>query len=395
MSSNHSILEKSTQTIVGRSDSPLRITHVVLSLDVGGLERIVVDLAQVNRAHGHAPSVLCLERPGTLSAQLENLGIPVYCADRQPGLRLSTIDKVRSLLKHLRPDVIHTHQIGALLFTGPAARIEKVPVIVHTEHSNHIANQRSRQMRLRTRLLFRLAGSFAKRFFCVSNNIASEVKAYRVISSKKTIVVPNGIDTSKFDAPEESIFLRQELGIPDDVPVIGTVGRLIEVKRQDVLIRGFSRLGNHNPLPHLLLVGDGPESGALRKLADSLGIGNRVHFAGYQSRPEKYLHVMDVFALTSRLEGMPLAILEAWAAGLPVIASRVGGIPQMITHGVNGLMFGSGNEAELSDLIGRLLTCHHEAQRLAEAGRERVRSQFDLSVMADTYEQHYRDVLGR
>ena len=97
--------------------------------------------------------------------------------------------------------------------------------------------------------------------------------------------------------------------------MIGTVGRLNEVKSQDLLIRSFAQISNHDPKPHLLLVGDGPERHRLQQLAENLGIADRVHFAGYQSRPEQFLHVMDIFALTSRLEGMPLAILEAWAAG--------------------------------------------------------------------------------
>jgi glycosyltransferase involved in cell wall biosynthesis len=376
-----------------RVDAPLGVTHVVISLDAGGLERIVLGLVRFARARGHEPSVLCLERPGTLAAQVEAIGVPLLCAGKRPGLRYGTIEKIRELLRRLKPDVVHTHQMGALLYAGPAARREKVPVVVHTEHGNHIANQRAWSGVIRTRSLLYVAGSFAERFFCVSENIRDTVSAYRTVPKQKVGVVLNGIDTAAFDSAGDREWLRQQLGIPHHCPVIGTVGRLNEVKRQDLLIRGFANVANREPAPHLLLVGDGPELQALRQLAADLGLSDRVHFAGYQAQPEHYLHLMDIFTLTSRLEGMPLAILEAWAAGRPVIASRVGGVPAIITEGETGILFDSGDEAALTQAMSRLLANPNEGWRLGEAGRAYVRSQFDLQVMAESYERHYRELL--
>ncbi len=395
MSRDESVITESIPDRSNRSGSPLRVTHVVPNLDAGGLERIVVDLLRFARARGHDPSVICLERPGILADQVESLGIPLLCAHKQPGLRFGTVDRVRNLLIQLKPDVVHTHEIGALLYTGPAARRERVPVVVHTEHIDNVAKSRSLNRQIRNRLLWGLAGSFASRFFCVSADIADAVKAYRTVSHRKVSVVYNGIDTAVFASTGDGESMRLSLGIPRGVPVIGTVGRLNEVKSQDLLIRGFARIANHDPKPHLLLVGDGPELQPLRQMAAVLGLADRVHFAGYQARPEHFLHLMDVFALTSRLEGMPLAILEAWAAGCPVISSRVGGVPKMITQGLTGLLFDSGDEAALSEAMSRLLADPDEARRLGDAGREYVRSRFDLRVMAETYEQHYLDLLRK
>ena len=376
------------------SDRSLRVTHVVLALDTGGLERIVLDLVRVGREHGQDPSVICLERPGTLAGQVEALGVPLWCADKPPGLRLGTVTRLRKLLRNSKPDVVHTHQIGALLYAGPAARLEKVPVVVHTEHINNVAKARSAARRIRVRLLWGLAGTFADRFCCVSDDVAQAVKAYRTVPHQKVRVVLNGIDTAVFGSSGDCESLRRELGIPHDAPVIGTVGRLNEVKSQDLLIRSFANIAKHDPKPHLLLVGDGPELQNLRRMAANPGLSNRVHFAGYQARPERFLHVMDIFALTSRLEGMPLAILEAWAAGRPVIASRVGGVPAIVTDGQNGVLFDSGDEVALTRALGRLLAIPDEARRLAHAGRDYVRSRFDLRVMAESYEQHYHDLLS-
>jgi glycosyltransferase involved in cell wall biosynthesis len=366
---------------------------VVLSLDVGGLERIVVDLGRLGLVQGQEPSVICLEKPGTLAGELEALGVPVYCVHKPPGLRLATIRRIRDLLRASKPDVVHTHQIGALIYAGPACKQEKIPVVVHTEHINNVSKHRSLSRRARIRLLWGLAGSYADRFFCVSDDIADAVKAYRTVPSRKVMVVPNGIDTAAFASAGDSATLRTELGIPHGVPVIGTVGRLNEVKSQDLLIQAFARLSCHRPEPHLLLVGDGPERSRLEELTRDLGVAKRVHFAGYQPQPQQFLHLMNIFALTSRLEGMPLAVLEAWAAGLPVVASRVGGVPKMIAQGQTGLLFDPGDEVALVEAMNHLLAHPEEARRLAEAGCEYVRSRFDVRVMAETYNEHYQDLL--
>ena len=337
--------------------------------------------------------MICLERPGTLAGQVEALGVELLCADKRPGLRYDTVGRLRALLRQLKPDVVHTHQIGVLIYAGPAARREKVPVVVHTEHINNVAKSRSLAKKLRTRLLWGLAGSYASRFCCVSSDVADAVKAFRAVPERKVSVVSNGIDTAAFSDAGDSESLRQQLGIPRARPVIGTVGRLNEVKSQDLLIKGFAKLASVGPEPHLLLVGDGPELQSLEQLAAALGLAHRVHFAGYQARPQHFLHLMDVFALTSRLEGMPLAILEAWAAGRAVIASRVGGVPRIVSDGQTGILFDLGDEAALTQAMSRLLANPAEACRLGEAGRAYVRSHFDLQVMAESYEQHYRELL--
>ena len=159
------------------------------------------------------------------------------------------------------------------------------------------------------------------------------------------------------------------------------------------MIRAFATLANQDPEPHLLLVGDGPELDPLQRLANDLGVLDRVRFAGYQALPQHFLHLMDIFALTSRLEGMPLAILEAWAAGCPVIASRVGGVPRLVQDDQTGVLFDSGDQAALSTAITNLLTSPSKARRLGDAGRECARSRYDLRVMAENYERHYRELL--
>jgi glycosyltransferase involved in cell wall biosynthesis len=317
-----------------------------------------------------------------LASRVQALGAQLLCARKGPGIHLNTIRQVRAMLARLRPDVVHTHQVTALFYAGPAARSLGIPV-VHTEHGKHYAT------RLRTRLLGRLAGRFAQRVFCVSDDIASEMITHRIVPSRKVEVVRNGIDTQKFQMPVDAEGMRRDLGIPIDAPVIGTIGRLSEVKRQDLLIRAFHRLLPEIPNAHLLLVGDGPLLSELRQLAAALGVAGNVHFTGYQAEPQNFLQVMNVFALTSRSEGMPLVILEAWAVGMADVASDAGGLPELIQRGCTGLLLPSGDEVALAEALRQMLSDPAYARTLAHAGRRCVEAKYHARQMAEAYHRRY------
>ncbi|MBY0527654.1 MAG: glycosyltransferase [Gemmataceae bacterium] len=381
-----SFITRERPTVIRHSPAPTRIVHVLLSLDPGGLERVVLDLVRQAPSLGQNVAVVCLERPGRLAPDAEECGASVYCVHKPPGLRPGLVPSLTRLLRELRPHVVHTHQIGVLLYAGPAARLAGVPAVVHTEHGKHYA-------RRRTRWLGRLAALTADRFFCVSSDIAAEVAARCVVPKRKLCVVANGIDTWRFASSSDRAALRQSWNIPASALVIGTVGRLAEVKRQDVLLAAFARVRKQRPDAHLLLVGDGPLRDLLRQLAERLDVARFVHFAGYQPHPEQFLQGMDVFALTSRSEGMPLAVLEAWAAGVPVVASRVGGLPEMVNDQI-GVLFPPGDEAALARALESLLTNPVRARHLAEAAQAHVRAEYDVGGMVETYQRHYRELLG-
>jgi glycosyltransferase involved in cell wall biosynthesis len=373
---------------------PPGVVHVVVSLDAGGLERVVLDLLREGRKLGQDASVICLERPGKLAQEAEAQGFRVLCADKRPGLRWSTVSKVAALLGQLRPAVVHSHQSGALLYAGPAARRAGVPVVVHTEHNNHLRKQGTPIARLRRTMLAKLSGRRAQRFFCVSADVADAVRKHGLYPADKTFVVPNGIDLAPFEEPLDRAAVRQSVGIPADAPVVGTVGRLNAVKRQDLLIRAFARVKQAVPDAHLLIVGDGAAMGELRELTATLSLNDAVHFAGYQPKPQPYLRAMDVFALTSRIEGMPLSVLEAFAAGVPVVASRVGGVPEVVDSGNNGFVFEYGDETALVGRLLELLNGPELARHVGEAGRDSARSRYSAAVMAAAYHRHYLELLG-
>ncbi|CAN5596426.1 glycosyltransferase [soil metagenome] len=362
--------------------------HAVLSLDVGGLERIVVDLLREGQRLGQETAVLCIERPGDLAPLAAQLGAKMFCAHKRPGTRPSIIGKTAQMLEEFQPDVVHTHQIAPLFYVGRAARRAGVPLVVHTEHGKNYAR------RWRSRLLGRLAARRTQKFFCVSNDIAGEVLAARVATPSKVQVIVNGIDPTRFSKHDQRDALRRSLAIPHDAPVVGTVGRLTDVKRQDLLIRSFAMARRTDPRLQLLIVGDGPRGDDLRALSSQLNVASAVHFVGYQPQPERYFQMMDLFALTSRSEGMPLSVLEAWAASVAVVGSRVGGIPELIEHGKTGLLFHDGDERALAGAITMLAHDREYAKQLADAGRRRVRAAFHIRATARAYHEQYLGLLG-
>lgn len=359
----------------------LKVTHVVLSLDVGGLERNVVNQVREGRALGQSVSVICLERLGVLASQVEKLGGDVVCVDKKPGIQIPLIGKLRSVLRDLNPNVIHTHQIPTLFYAGLASRWLRRPArVVHTEHGLPLFADRAR-----TRWLGRVSGLHCDLFFCLTQEMAQEVKKYWIVPGRKIRLIRNGIETANYCDPGNSHALRQSLGIPAEATVIGTVGRLAEIKRYDLLIRSFASLKRHCPDAHLLMVGDGPQKPVLQRLVEELDLGTRVHFAGYQTNVSDYLHAMNCFALTSSSEGTPQAVLEASVARLPVVASRVGGLPELIDDGRTGILFPPGDEEALTRELLNVIQNKELAHRLGDAAGQRVQSLYGIGRMAREY----------
>jgi glycosyltransferase involved in cell wall biosynthesis len=240
----------------------------------------------------------------------------------------------------------------------------------------------------------RLAIRHVARCFCVSEDIARDIVSSRLLSPSRVFVVPNAVNMDRFGGPDHGLQVRRTLGIPPEAPVVGTVGRLSEQKRLDLLLQGFASLRMQLPAAHLLVVGDGPLSADLHSLAARLNLFAAVHFVGFQSEPAPYLQAMDVFVQTSEYEGTPLAVLEAWAASRPILATKVGGLPQMIQDGSNGELYEFGDLAALVEKMNALLRSPERARKMGEAGRRWVDARFSLAAMAKEYRRHYVELLG-
>jgi sugar transferase (PEP-CTERM/EpsH1 system associated) len=370
---------------------PLHVTHVVLSLDVGGLERNVINQVHEGQKLGQRVSIVCVERPGALAHRVAAMGATLVSLDKRAGLRPIIVRRVMRALEVLRPQVVHTHQLATLLYGGVAARLLRIPLVVHTEHG-----QEQYASRLRTRMLGRIAGSFSDRFYCLTADTANQIRNRHIVAGRKVRIIQNGINVAQFtECCANADDVRRSLGVALDAPLIGTVGRLTEIKQQDVLLRAFAKVRLYTPDAHLVLVGDGPMREELRQLAVRLGVDECVHFAGYQPDAGPFYQAMDIFALTSRSEGMPQAVLEASVTGLPVVASAVGGLPELIDNGLSGMLFPPGDDAVLAQVLRKLITNPEEGRRMGAAARARVESAFHVGRMAAEYHRDFLELLRR
>ncbi len=365
----------------------MKVVHVVLSLDVGGLERNVINQVGEGRSLGQEISVICVRQPGVLASEVGKRGGRLICLGKPEGIQISLFEQLRRVFHEIRPDIIHTHQIGSLFYAGPAALGQAR--VVHTEHGKEPYSTS-----LRKRWLGRLSGAFADLFFCLTSDMAGELIRNRIVPRRKIRVIDNGIDIDRFHNRGSSEDLLRPAAIPPGVPVIGTIGRLADVKCQDVLLRAFAEVRRIILDAHLLILGDGPLMSKLVQLAEQLGIRSGVHFLGYQEEAWRYLYIMDVFALTSRSEGMPQAVLEASIAGLPIVATRVGGLPEVIEDGRTGILVEPHDPATLSRALIQLLLQKEKAREMGQAARRLVESRFHIRRMAQVYHQHFIEILG-
>ena len=351
--------------------TPDAVAHIVLSLDPGGLERFVCSLVSCPEMNGVRPFVYCLDRRGVLADIVERSGGTVVVEPRGAGFDLRIILRLAEFLRRNRIRVVHTHGLDPMFYTAFAALLAGTPVRIHTQHDTFVDTW-SRKDRLKFRI--------ASLSFTAVAGVSEQSRAGMLRAGApphNAVTVLNGIG-----CPPCAI---QRNG---SSPVVGTVARLAPEKGIDRLLQAFSWVRAVTGAA-LVIVGDGPERPRLEALAAELGLADAVEFAGYTSDVETALARMDVFALASRSEGIPLALLEAMAAGLPVVATRVGGVPEVVADGDTGILVPSGDVHALAGAITELLNDPERRRATGQRGRERVRTHFSHARMARSYRALY------
>ena len=230
-------------------------------------------------------------------------------------------------------------------------------------------------------------------FIAPSDAVRRSVLRQRGVLPERTHLIYNGLELARFDTRARRAEARAWLGVPPDAALAGMVGRLWPVKDQATLLRAFARIVPTTPKAHVVFLGDGAEEENLRALAARLGIAEHVTFAGACNDVPRALAALDAFALSSRSEGMSNAILEAMAAGLPVVATDVGGNPECVVHGHTGFIVPPGDDGRMAESLGLLLREPETARAMGEAGRERAAEHFDVDVMVRRTVELY-DALG-
>jgi sugar transferase (PEP-CTERM/EpsH1 system associated) len=359
----------------------VRVVHLVLTLQIGGLEKVVLDLARHADPLTFDTRVLCLQGGGPLRPRFEALGVSVESLDL-PDLRKGrTLLRLVRWLRRFRPHVLHTHNPTPHIFGALAARPAGVPVLVHTKHGRNYPDSR------RAVAWNRLASWLSDRVVPVSDDSAEVAAEVERVPRRKIQVIRNGIDLGAFPAPAGA---RPGAGMRAI-----HVARLNDLaKDQTTLLRAARLVADLEPGFRLTVVGDGPDQARLLALSEELGLGEHVCFLGFRSDVSALLGAADVFVLSSLTEGISLTLLEAMAAGLPVVATDVGGNREVVVPGQTGLLVPAGSPAALAGAVLEVLHRPEQAQAMGAAGRRRVEEQFSLRHTVAQYERLYLELLG-
>ncbi|HKP97269.1 MAG TPA: glycosyltransferase [Fibrobacteria bacterium] len=367
---------------------PLKILQVSHDLRAGGLQRVVIDLAQGLRRLGHDAHICSLRGPGPLGAEIRGRGIPLWTmpwpergADRWMFL------KVFHLLRKHRYDVIHTHNTQAFLDGGMAALLARVPVRIHTDHARAFPD------RLRYMVLERLMSRAYDKVVGVSAHTAENLRRHEGMDPRRLTVIRNGIDGAWYRAERARLDagrLRREAGLDRFGRVFGLGVRLEEQKGIRYLLEAMPAILARHPDAGLAVAGTGALESDLRERSRALGVADNVRFLGAYPELTPFYPLIDCFVLPSLWEGLPLCLLEAMSLGLPIIATRVGGVGDLLEDGRTARLVPPMDPAALSRAV---IACLDDARAAEAMGREARRAfdaRYDSAGMVDRYLDLYR-----
>ncbi len=367
----------------------LDIAHVVENLERGGLERMVIDLVSAQHRAGHRCRVACLFEPGALAGELAVQGIEVFACGKRGGIDVSALRRLRRWLRQSPRSVVHTHNATAHYHVALASMGLSHARLINTRHGMGAARPGSR-----LEWLYRRAMPRTDAVAAVCEAARARFAAQGVHPRGGLYALPNGIRVERFSAAsdESRQQLIKTLDLPADARIIGSVGRLNPVKDQAAMINALQRLHGEIPNAVLVIVGDGPLRDALQQQATAQGIADAVRLLGDRSDVEQLLPGFDVFVLSSRSEGYSMALLEACASALPIIATDVGGNREIVVDGHNGMMVPAGDLVRMAEALQQLLVDPQRATSMGHAGRDWALKHASLQAMADRYDALYRGV---
>ena len=374
----------------------MKIVHVVHSLELGGLENGLVNLVNRLDPVRFHHTIVCLTRAGSFASRIKNHEVAVVEVGASGESFRFPLLKLARLFREIGPDVVHTRGWGAVDAVF-AARLAQIGSIIHGEHGREWTDTRGSNWK---RNQFRRGvGRLVKWYVFVSDFFRPWLTGQCGVRAGKIIYIPNGVDTERFSPFEDAVFarpscssrraMREQLGLPAEGPLIGSVGRLDPVKDLPTLLKSFASVLSELPAARLAVVGDGPMKGELESTARALRIDHAVAWLGRRDDIPALLRYFDIFVQSSLFEGMSNTILEAMASGLPIIASRTGGNGDLVAEGENGFLFEVGDAPALTQAIRRYLLDLSLRNAHALESRRRALKHFDISLMAERYADLY------
>ena len=352
------------------------------NLRVGGAEELILGTSTRLPDEGVETGVVAITERGPIAEEIAGAGVPVQLARGEPGPRdpLAFVRLVR-LLQLEQPDVVHTFLLNAGLYGRLAAIAAGVPLILAAEQNLYKSKKR------RHAVLERVLAARTFRIVACCHTVGEFYRRQVGVTPGKIAVIYNAVSFDQVPAPEDRERARRGLGLPLDAQVLGTVGRLTQQKGHRVLLQALAQLAPRFPALVLAVAGEGPLASALEAEAEELGMQERVRFLGVRRDRQTLYAAMDAFVLPSLWEGLSLALIEAMGAARPIVATTVGGNPEVVDHGRSGLLVPPGDPNSLSNALEALLADADLRQRLGAAACYEARARFSI-------DQHVRQVAG-
>ncbi len=363
----------------------IKVLHLTVGLGWGGAEKLMADIAVRLSSERYDCHVVSLKGDGPVGDILRKAGIRVVALGG--GAPWKIFQRLRTHVSREVPDIIHSHLLKANLLGALLPGPHKLLWHVH-----NTSEQMGYLWRFFEGRLIQCSGGVV----AVSEAVGRDIFSHCPKIKKKLSVIPNGIDTARFSAvlPVERSEERKRWGVLPDVPVIGFVGRVEEkTKKLTHLIEAFAHLKRFKPTAVLLIVGDGPDRKMLDALVISQGLTGAVMFVGAQRNVEKIYPLMDVYVQPSVSEGFGLSLLEAMASGVPIVATKTGGIPEVVVDGKTGILVPPRNPLALSKAMEDLLSDPNLSRKMGNSGRKRVEKLFDIQGVLGKIEALYEAVL--
>lgn len=362
------------------------IIHAIDTTGPGGAETVFLDIAQQLKLPGY-DNLAIIKGPGWVEEQLKLRGVR-YCILKPYGfLSIPYYWKLIRLLRAERAVLVHAHLLGSALTYSIVTLLLRMPLIA-TLHGRVDINPRERFVGIKQTLM----RCGINQLVAVSRDLANFIAARGLFPASNIAVIYNGVDQHRY-VQQPSSALRARLGLAADALVIGSLGNIRPAKDYETLIRAVSLL--NNPQLHFVIAGHKkPELMAtLESLMEKLGVARQIHFIGFYDNTPEFLAQLDMFVLSSNSEGFSIATIEAMASKLPVVSTRCGGPEEILVHNQTGFLVATESPEELAGAIRYMIDNPAQAQRLAAAGCEHMKSTFSLAAMLQSYIAHYQRLL--
>lgn len=364
-----------------------RVIYLAHTLAVGGAEEMVLNLVRYLPPEFER-AVVCIDSPGPIGEEVRSTGTPFYALGLQPGLkRPGDVLQLQRFLRERVPTIVHTFLLTASLYGRFAAILARVPIVIGTEVN--IYERKRTSHRAAERWLMRQTDAVVASAESVRDFYVDQIGA----DPDKVVVIYNAVDWSQLEVTVPRPDFRRQFGIAAAAPVAGIIARLTEQKAHRVLLDAVASRPELAGL-HVLVIGDGELRGTLEQQAERLGLAARVHFAGARRDLGNVLAAIDLFVMPSLWEGLPLSLVLAMGAGLPVIASRVAGIPEVVRHGESGLLVAAGDAGDLAGALVRVTGDAPLRSRLGTAAQAFVMPRFGVDGYITAMTALYRRLLA-